>query len=185
MSDRFELVDAKLYHCGRMARRLRATHRAAIALVGKNIHAELRDKFRESFFKKAWLIDGELAALGGVTGTLLAPYGYVWLAFTEKALAHKRAIVREARRALDELMETKSALATFILLEDDAALRFAVFLGFHVNHGEIGEPAYSKAARAALHEHLLHHHSAESVGAGHVIVMGYHPNDNWTAQKLH
>jgi hypothetical protein len=55
--------------------------------------------------------------------------------------------VVEARR---HQMRTRSELAATILLGDDAALRFAVYLGFHVSHDDDGAPATNRRSRARL-----------------------------------
>jgi hypothetical protein len=74
---KFEIVEAKAWHCGAMSRALRLEHQKAVAMIGLNSHRELRGMFDESIFRKAWLIDGRLAAVGGVTGPALSSYGIV------------------------------------------------------------------------------------------------------------
>ena len=71
----FEIVEAKAWHCGAMSRLLRQEHAEAIALIGLNSHRELRAVFDESIFRRAWLINGRLAALGGVIGPAASAYG--------------------------------------------------------------------------------------------------------------
>ena len=126
MTPRFEIVDAKRYHCGQMARMLRAEHQRIAAGTGTNLHKELVSCFDQSSFRKAWLINGNLAAVGGVMGTLASPSGHIWLAMTDEATDYPGRIVREARRQLAELMKTKQEVMTTILLDDDAARRLAV-----------------------------------------------------------
>lgn len=127
---RFEIIPGRQYHCGAMIRRLRADHRTAIASLGISPHHNLRFNFDTSMFTRAWLIDGELAGLGGVTGSELASTGYVWLALSEKATQFPIAIVKEARRQLARIMLTKHDLVTTIIPEDKTSLRFATWFGF-------------------------------------------------------
>jgi hypothetical protein len=173
---RFDLIDAKIWHCGQMCRRLRSQHAIAVAGLDIEPHMQLRTLFDDSAYRKAWLIDGELAALGGVTGTSMSTWGYVWLAITDKAAAkHKFAIVREARRQLALLMTTRHELATTIIGGDEAAKRLAVFLGFHVAHEGRGSPATSRYGRRTLQEFLDSEPDLRiPVGAGYAIAMGYH-----------
>ena len=130
----FEIIEAKIHHCGMMARLLRYEHHEALARLGADPHRELRACFDQSAFRRAWLIDGRIAALGGVTGTALAADGQIWLAASQRATRFPRAMIEEARRQLDVIMVVKRNLTTAILVGDRAAARFAVFLGFHVDH---------------------------------------------------
>jgi hypothetical protein len=128
----FAIVDAKPWHCGRMIRLLRAEHALALAAIGLDGHRELRRRFDESpSFRRAWLIDGNLAALGGVTGTALSTSGVVWLALARPALGYPRAVVREARRQIDAMMAMRRTLIATILDGDETSRRFAAFMGFH------------------------------------------------------
>ena len=107
MSPRFEIIEAKTRHCGQITRRLRAEHTLALSRTGARTHDELRQCFMDSATRRAWLIDGELSALGGVTGPLMSPYGYVWLAISEKARRYPIQIIQTARAQLSEIMLTK------------------------------------------------------------------------------
>ena len=140
---RFAIVEARPYHCGAMARALRLEHRKAVAVTGYNAHYELAARFRDSAFRRAWMIDGQLAALGGVTGSMIDPAGQVWLALSHRALRYPVHLVREARRQLAEIMTMKHEIATLALGSDDAALRFALFLGFL----PVGSPLRSAQTR--------------------------------------
>jgi hypothetical protein len=170
---RFETIEARPYHCGQIVRRLRREHRAAI--VGINAHQEIRDRFLASSFRRAWLIDGELCALGGVVGGALSTVGYIWLVLSQRALDHPVAVVREARRQLDDIMATRHELAAVIIPQDKAALRFAIFLGFHVADQGLGSPASTRMERVALRRYL---EAAEelriTMADRQVIPVGYH-----------
>jgi hypothetical protein len=146
----FAIREAKLHDCGAMLRRLREGHRTAIASLGFNAHRELRDRFEASHFRKVWTIDGEMAALGGVSGQALSGTGYIWLAVSQAAMRHPVAMVREARRQIDHLMLTRHELVTNIVPDDERSLKFAMYLGFE-----------------------LIHNAKVKVGSGHVIAMRY------------
>lgn len=126
----YTLVEGKRYHCGQMARMLRRDHTSALAAVGLSVHRELRSAFEISTFSRAWLIDGKLAALGGVIGASLASSGFVWLAMTDTVRGHTLAAVREAKKQISALMLTKASLKSKLIPGDDAARKFALFLGF-------------------------------------------------------
>lgn len=129
---KFEIVPAKIWHSGQIIRQLREEHRYAAAWLGINSHQEIRDRFDASLFAKSWLIDGKLAAMGGVCGSVLSDEGFVWLALTEEAARYRYAAAREARRQIAEIMVVKRNLFTTLIPEDRTALRFAMRLGFEV-----------------------------------------------------
>lgn len=127
---KFEVVEARRTHCMQMARTLRYAHQAF--LLGKkiDIRRELIRLYDASFYRKAWLADGELMGLGGVRGDIMSTTGSIWLTVTEKAMQHPIAMVREARRQLAMLMLLKQEIDTTISFEDAAAQNFAIYLGF-------------------------------------------------------
>lgn len=127
---RFEIIPGRQFHCGAMIRRLRAEQREAIAALGVDPHRGLRDNFDMSVFTRAWLIDGQLAGLGGVTGPEISTTGYVWLALSEQATRFPIEVTKEARRQMARIMLTKRELITSIIPEDRKSLRFATWLGF-------------------------------------------------------
>lgn len=132
---RFQIIEARVWHCGAIIRRLREDHQNAVALLGINSHREIREKFDASMFRRAWTIDGRLAGLGGVTGTTLSMTGFVWMALTNEAARHPYAVARESVRQIAEIMQVRHELCTTLIPEDKAALRFATRLGFEVAHG--------------------------------------------------
>jgi len=173
---KFEVIDAKRYMCGRMSRMLRGEHQAAALRVGIDVHRGLRQTFDKSFYRKAWLIDGTLAGLGGAMGTILDPGAFIWVALSERATRYPLEIVREARRQIDYLMRTKLELHTTIIGGDDAARRFVAFLGFHARDAGPGSAAFSCHGRRQLNDFLQNEEGLRyPAGNGYVIPVGYHP----------
>ncbi len=175
MTARFEIIDAKPWHCGVMARVLRDEHKKVVERAGASAHRLLRECFDQSPFRRAWLIDGELAALGGVMGTIVSPSGTVWLALSQKATRYPIAIIKEARRQLAEILSVRREIVTTIVFGDDAARRLAIFLNFHVSHDQFGGAAYSKAERQWLYKFVeTCDERIVSVGDVRGVIMGYH-----------
>lgn len=174
MSRRFTIIDAKPWHVGRIARRLRIEHLRSAAMAGVDAHKELRACFDGSAFRKALFLDDTLIALGGVMGSLLSSTGYVWLAMTDEAAKHPVAIARLARAQLDALSDSHVELATTLLADDAAARRFAIFLGFHVGEDGPGQRAYSRAGRRRLDRYLDECDQRVPVGRAMAIAVGYH-----------
>lgn len=129
----FEIIEARAHHCGQIIRSLRDDHRACIDQLGQDAHRALRTCFDASSFRRAWLVDGRLSAVWGVSGSMISPEGYGWLALTNAATSHPIAVIREARRQIDEIMIVKRRLVTTVIGNDKAARRFAAAIGFVVD----------------------------------------------------
>ncbi len=126
-------------------------HRRAIIALGLDVHRELRDRFDASYMRRVWLIDGKIAAIGGVQGQLMSSIGFIWLVMSDGASRHPVAAAREARRQLQEVMIMKHTIMTTIVDGDEKARRFAEFLGFRPREAvEVGSSlatmAYLEAA---------------------------------------
>ena len=170
-----EVVEAKRQHCGAMARRMRRVHREILASGGIDAHRELAMMFSQSSFRRSVFFEGKIVAMGGITGSRLAPHGVAWLVLAEEFRNYPVTIVRHALRLLKQEMRTRSELAVTILLEDDAALRFAIYLGFHVSHDDDGAPATNRTSRARLAHHAKSKRDVHiQVGPISVIPMGVH-----------
>lgn len=169
------ITDAKLHYCGQIIRRLRREHASAFALVGLNAHRELRSTVAGSPYRKAAFVDGELVAMWGVMGSMLSPFGFVWLCLTNEAVKYPIAIMREARRQLDLMLEEKVELVTTVLHTDQAAIRFCTALGFHCSHEGLGKPAHSRWSRQNLRRHIQENPDIRTpVGNSFAITLGYH-----------
>ena len=118
------------YHCGQMSRMLREEHRDLLLKMNVPVHRDLTAAFEDSSWSRAFFLDHELVALGGVTGPAMASDGALWLALSQGGIKHWSHIAREALRQIEELMETKRHLVTIVLKEDMPAIRFAYFVGF-------------------------------------------------------
>lgn len=143
----FTIIEGRLWHCGEMTRILRQEQREAVARIGVDSHRELRARFDASSYRRAWLINGKLAALGGVTGSNISPIGYVWLALSKVATRFPVQVVKEGRRQLTEIGLAKHRLVTGILARDEASIRFAIFMGFVPDDGAMRDAPVSRAGR--------------------------------------
>lgn len=126
-----ERIEAKAWHCGQLARRLRLEHRDVLDDMGVDAHRNLRMTFEASVFATTWKIDGEVAAMAGVVGSLASPEAEVWAIIADSvATAHPVTVSRETLRFLADLPGAWSALTATILEDDAGSLDFAHWLGF-------------------------------------------------------
>lgn len=140
----FEIVEGREFHCGQMARIIRRSHQTAMATLGMNAHRDMRAYFDDSSYRRALLIDGELAVVGGVRGPAISTEGLVWIAVAERATKYPRQLIGICRAQLEFVLTIKWSLMTFVFPEDETSLRFAKFMGFqtirnaNVDRGEGG-----------------------------------------------
>lgn len=175
-----EILEARPHHCGAMVRRLRMEHAVAFAKVGLNPHRELRATFMASAYRRAAFLDGRLAALWGVRGSILSASGFVWLCLTNEASRHPVMVLREARRQLDGIMRTKTEVYTTVLHADDAALRLCSWLGFHTGHEGLGAPASDRDGRRSQMQYIRNSPEIRMpVGHSYAMALGYHPEPDF------
>ena len=165
---RFEIVEAKAFHVGAIARRLRPCHAAAMRAIGVDPHRALRNAFNESSFCRTWLIDGHAAAIGGVSGPAAASFGCVWVALSHLATQFPRAALREARRNIAEMLETRHEVESAVLLADPVSWRFAQALGFFVK-GAAEVSCRNRSLESILQEHPELMVSLPGGGAGVLV----------------
>lgn len=149
-----EIRDARVYHVGRLVRRLRDEQLNAWAEIGCDPHQELRQAYAQSYFCRTAFLEGEIFAMWGCGGTFLSSRGVVWLGITKLAERYPLLLIKETRRQLADMMVTKHELATMILNGDEAGKRFAAFLGFGADHTFLGRPAHSRWARRSLKRYI-------------------------------
>lgn len=98
--------------------------------LGLRTHDGIAVAFAMSADRRAWLIDGRLAALGGVIGTELSSNIALWLAVAEFATRYPIAMMKTAHEWLCRFGENHRTIRTTIVLSDGKSLRFAWKLGF-------------------------------------------------------
>ena len=121
-----------------MARKIRVDHEAGTRAVGLGTHEGIAVAFLMSSETRAWVIDGKLAAVGGLIDSFASSDGVIWLAVAEGATRYPVAMFKTAREWLRIFGENKRALRITIILADKPSVRFAERLGFYPT-GEVTE----------------------------------------------
>ena len=135
----FAVIEASRRHCGQIARKLRAEHEAGSRSVIKfGTHEGISVAFLMSSANRAWMIDGRLAAVGGIITTFASSDGVIWLAVAQEATRYPKAMLKTAREWLTIFGENKRTLRITVILADKPSVRFAEHLGFYPT-GEVSE----------------------------------------------
>lgn len=127
----------------------------------------LHRAMRSSFYCRTALMDGKPVAMWGIKGNLMCDVAFVWLVLSDDIANIPGAITREARRELRAIMANYRELATTVLPDDAAAVRFAVYLGFHDRH---------EGKRKDIEREILANPRYRiPIGDSFVLGLGYHP----------
>jgi hypothetical protein len=167
----YSIVPASIRHIKPMAARLRAAACITLQGFGYEPRRALHRVFLNSFYCRTAMVEGRPVAMWGITGTLLNDAAYVWLVMSDDIANIPRSITREAKTELSRIMENYREIATTVLPDDEAAIRFAVYLGFHDNH-EGGEHQSRKELERQIRENPK---LRIPIGDSYVIGLGYHP----------
>lgn len=115
-----------------MARTLRDDDRAEIEDAGLPVKHFLFRLYVDSLYRRAALVDGEIAAIWGDCAPLLSTEGHVWLLTAPPIERIPLTFFREARREIGELLRLRSLLRADTGAGYHKAHRFFALLGFQV-----------------------------------------------------
>ena len=116
-----------------MARKVTCGRWLCYSEAGMDMRAQLRMLWGLSVIRKSWLIDGRMAAMGGMTGSLLSRAGKIWMVVAPEAERHRFAFLREAMANLDAVAQGRHEIHVQVAESDGTALRFAKWMGFQDN----------------------------------------------------
>lgn len=168
MTARHEIVVASIRHIRPMSKRLRTAACITLGRFGENPRRGLHRAFIASNYCRTALIDGQPVAMWGVCGALMSNVASVWLVIAEDIVNLPLSIVREARAELAHVMGNYHELVTTVLPDDNAAVRFALYLGFQ------GYDEDDDMPRKARYESLMSDPRHRiPVGDSYVIGLGY------------
>lgn len=167
MSD-YSIIAGSPRHIKPMAAQLRAAACVTLQGFGFNPREALRRAFVVSSYCRTAMKGGKPIAMWGVKTGLLADKGMVWLVLSNEVTHMPVAVVREARAELAKVMETLDEVAITVLPDDEAAIRFAVAMGFHDREEGL--------SRKDLTRQIMTDPKFKvPIGDSYVVALGYHP----------
>lgn len=134
----YEIVDLTAQHVRHIASRLREGDRREVQCTGLKPIRTLMNSFQSSHYRKAFFVDGQLAAIGGCTGGLLSPVAHPWLMTTSAVEKVPLTFVKQARREIAQMLEKHSLLRNYVDARYDAAIGFLEILGFQIGSASDG-----------------------------------------------
>lgn len=127
------IVPALPVHVGIIAGQLTPEERERFKGYGRDARRVIRGFFRQSSYRRTALIDERPAAIWGITGTLVAPTGILWLRLAAGARKSPRLVVEEGRLELGRMLEVRREIVAYVHEDDSVAQRFAEFFGFELS----------------------------------------------------
>ena len=121
-----------LAHVRAILPRLRKEDRIELGSDPRAPRHTLIDLWRNSYFKQTYIIDGEIAAVVGGSGSISDDTAHLWLFTTDVVEKVPVTFVKEARRTLDSLLRQKRVLLSSVLASHERALKTYRMLGFDV-----------------------------------------------------
>lgn len=166
----YRVVPASIRHIRPMSKHVRAAACVTLASFGFEPRRALHRAFIASSYCRTALIDDKPIAMWGVQSVLLGDTAFAWLVLSERVTQMPLAVVREARAELAKVMVSKSEIAITVLPDDEAAIRFAVFLGFHDRDNDDGRMSRRDLCEAIRSDpkHRI------PLGENYAIALGYH-----------
>lgn len=165
----YEIVPASVLHLKPMTRKLRSAACITLSRYDIDPRLALHRAFMASHYCRTALANGAPIAMWGFEGTLLGNTAYVWLVLSNSITTIPLPIMREARRELATIMENYTEVATTVLPDDDAAIRFAIHLGFHDSDDQLELPVRERVMRVKADPQYR-----IPVGDHYVIGLGLH-----------
>ena len=169
MTTACSIVPASIRHVKPMGSKLRAAACITLQGFGMEPRRALHRAFLASHYCRTALVDGKPVAMWGVKGTMLGDSAIVWLVLSNDVTRMPITIVRTAKAELAKVMESNNEVAITVLPDDEAAVRFAVHLGFHDREDE------GLTKRELCEQIITDPKYRIPIGDSFVIAMGYHP----------
>jgi hypothetical protein len=130
---RYQVVTAAPDHIGVLALKLRQADRNEVWLAGAMTAQDaLSMSMINADYARVWLVDGEPAAMGGVTYSH-DDCALIWLMGTDLIRHHRREFLRASKRAVDEARRKYRVLYNWVSADNRAAIGWLKWLDFTVN----------------------------------------------------
>lgn len=118
-------------HIDRLGRSLRANDEREITCLGLNPHRMLWRSYRVALWRETVLIDGEVAAIGGVGGTALGIVGRPWMLTSPIAeTISPLSFVRIFKQEVAQMLQLFPVLTNYVHAEYQGAVRLLELAGF-------------------------------------------------------
>jgi hypothetical protein len=113
-----------------LAANLREADRDEVESLGMDVRVGIRNSFRHAVLRKTYLVDGEVAAMSGLCGSMLGDIGEPYLMTSAAAERVPLAFVKHAKASVAEMLGLKRRLEGHVAANYVRACRLLQVLGF-------------------------------------------------------
>lgn len=130
------IVDAQPSHVAFLRQNLRQDDANEILRLGVSIEKALWRSYRNSVYRKSIFVNGRIAAMCGVYGSMLSDSGIVWLLTSNEVYrVSPLKFTRIYQEHVEEMLKVFDKLENYVDNEYTSAIRMLDIVGFN-----IGEP---------------------------------------------
>ena len=145
-----EIIDATDEHVALVIPRLRKDDVSDATRFGKTIEETLAYTMAHSPYRKAWIVDGDVACLFGVGITSVGQKALPWMWATHLIEVHMKEFVRTYLRVIRESLEL------FPSVEGVIAERYRPYLAWLERHGAIvSPPSWNERAQTNFYRYEM------------------------------
>lgn len=145
------IVNTCPYHLRELAEAMTADSKDVASRLGYTPLKALWHSYRNSLYCKTGLIDGKIAAIWGLSGSMLAEVGKPWLIVSPEVKQSPLRIAFIYRKELNNMLKLFPVLEEWCPADNEPSIRMLELMGFRVdkNITPIGGVEYRKAERRA------------------------------------
>lgn len=151
MTPEINIIDTAPWHLRDMATAMQSDSAETARKTGMTPLKALWDSYRRSIICKSAFINGKLAAIWGVEGTVMAEIGRPFLIMTPETQEYPMRVWFRYRKEINKMLEMFPCLEEYVPETNEKSIRMLEIMGFHVSKNKIpiGDEVFRRAERRA------------------------------------
>lgn len=143
------IIETTPAHIALMAEAMDAVTRSTAEKIGMTPKKALWQSYRKSLVRKTAFIDGKIAAMWGVGGTVFSDIGQPWLVMTPEIEEHPFRVAFRYRKELNKFQYMFPCLEEYVDVTNKKAIRLLELMGFKLSKNiiPIGDGVFVRAER--------------------------------------
>lgn len=143
------IVETTPIHIALMAESMDAKLATTALKLGMSPKKALWVSYRQSIISMTALIDGRVAAMWGIAGTIFSDVGRPWLILSPEVEDHPFRVCFRYRKELNKFQNMFPCLEEYVESSNKKAIRLLELMGFKVSKNEIplGDAVFRRAER--------------------------------------
>ena len=133
MKHNYEIVESKGSHVAMLERLMRENDRIEVTCMGMAPRKALWSSFRTSIMRKTAFVDGDIACMWGLGGSLLSGIGNPWLLTGHAVERLPVTFIRHIRHETDGMLGIFPKLHGYVIDSYGQALRMLKLAGFDLS----------------------------------------------------